>query len=170
MSEAPGRPKQARTAGEAGGLLVGEAPGRPKQARTAGEAGGILVSFEQPAPIVTRFALFEGRVHDGMTAAFRAAVLAEVLPHWTAFPGVLAVRVCFADERDEGAPELPLILAISYADRAAVDAALASAARAAAKAATEAILARYFEGRIHHHITQAHDHVIAGAGAAAAAS
>jgi hypothetical protein len=149
---------------------MSDAPGRPKQARTAGEAGGILVSVEQPAPIVTRFALLEGRVHDGMTAAFRAAVLAEVLPHWTAFPGVLAVRVCFADERDEGAPELPLILAISYADRAAVDTALASAARAAAKAATEAILARYFEGRIHHHITQAHDHVIAGAGAAAAAS
>ena len=128
------------------------------------------MNADQPAPIVTRYALFEGRVHDGMTAAFRAAVLAEVLPHWKAFPGVLAVRVCFADERDEGAPELPLILAISYADRAAVDTALASAARAQAKAATEAILARYFDGRIHHHITQAHDHVMAPAGSVAAAS
>ena len=109
--------------------------------------------------MITRYALFEGRVREGQTQAFRAAVLSEVVPHWNAFPGVLAVRVCFSEERDDGAPELPLILAISYADRAAVDTALASPARAAAKAATEAILARYFDGRVHHHITQAHDYV-----------
>jgi quinol monooxygenase YgiN len=108
--------------------------------------------------MITRFALFEGHVREGQTDAFRAAILNEVVPHWNAFPGVLAVRVCFSDERDDGAPELPLILAISYADRAAVDIALASPARAAAKAATESILARYFDGRVHHHITQAHDH------------
>jgi signal transduction histidine kinase/ActR/RegA family two-component response regulator len=45
MSAAPGRPKQARTAGEAGGHPVTAAPGRPKQARTAGEAGGLPVSL-----------------------------------------------------------------------------------------------------------------------------
>jgi hypothetical protein len=109
--------------------------------------------------MITRFALFEGQVNSGETEAFRAAVLAEVLPHWKAFPGVLAVRVCFANERDEGAPELPLVLAISYPDREAVDVALASPERASAKAATESVLARFFSGRIHHHITEAHDHV-----------
>ena len=109
--------------------------------------------------MITRFALFDGQVNPGETEAFRAAVLAEVLPHWKAFPGVLAVRVCFANERDDGAPELPLILAISYPDRAAVDVALASPERAAAKAATESVLERFFRGRIHHHITEAHDHV-----------
>ncbi len=107
--------------------------------------------------MITRFALFEGQVHDGQTEAFRAAVLAEVLPLWKAFPGALAVRVCFANERDEGAPELPMVLAISYADRAAVDTALASPVRSQAKAATESVLARFFTGRIHHHITEAHD-------------
>jgi hypothetical protein len=106
--------------------------------------------------MITRFALFEGRVHDGQTEAFRAAVLAEVLPKWQAFPGALSVQVCFANERDEGAPELPMILAISYANRAAVDVALASPARAAAKASTESVLSRFFTGRIHHHITEAH--------------
>lgn len=110
--------------------------------------------------MITRFALFEGHVNEGQTAAFRAAVLAEVLPKWKAFPGALAVRVCFANERDEGAPELPLILAISYADRAAVDQALVSDARTQAKAATEAVLARFFTGRIYHHITEAHDFVL----------
>ena len=109
--------------------------------------------------MITRFALFDGQVNPGETEAFRAAVLAEVVPHWKAFPGVLAVRVCFADERDDGAPELPLILAISYPDLAAVDVALASPERAAAKAATESVLARFFRGRIHHHITEAHDHI-----------
>ncbi len=108
--------------------------------------------------MITRFALFEGQIHPGQTEAFRAAVLAEVLPHWKAFPGVLAVRVCFANERDEGAPELPLVLAISYPHRAAVDVALASPERALAKAATESVLARFFQGRIHHHITEAHEH------------
>ena len=109
--------------------------------------------------MITRFALFDGHVNPGETEAFRAAVLAEVLPHWNAFPGVLAVRVCFSTERDAGAPELPLILAISYPDRAAVDAALASPERALAKAATESVLARFFRGRIHHHITEAYDHI-----------
>jgi hypothetical protein len=108
--------------------------------------------------VITRYALFEGRLRPGATEAFRAAILTEVLPHWKSFPGVLAVRVCFSTERDDGAPELPLILAISYPDRAAVDVALASPQRAQAKAATEAILARCFDGRVHHHITEAHDH------------
>ena len=108
--------------------------------------------------MITRFALFDGHINADQTEAFRAAVLSEVLPHWNSFPGVLAVRVCFSTERDEGAPELPLILAISYPDRAAVDVALASPERALAKAATESVLARFFVGRVHHHITEAHGH------------
>ena len=110
--------------------------------------------------MITRFALFEGEVQQGDAEKFRAAVLEEVLPHWKSMPGVLAVRVCFSNERDEGAPELPLVLAISYPNRAAVDVALASPERGLAKAATESVLARFFSGRVHHHITEAHDHVI----------
>jgi hypothetical protein len=107
--------------------------------------------------MITRYALFEGTISDGRTEAFRAAVLDEILPKWKAFPGALSVRVCFTNERDDGAPEFPLILAISYPDRAAVDTALASPARTEGKAATDAVLARFFDGRIHHHITEAHD-------------
>ncbi|MGP9805090.1 hypothetical protein [Paracoccus sp. NSM] len=108
--------------------------------------------------MITRYALFEGRVHDGQQDAFRQAVLTEVLPEWKSFPGALAVRVSFAEFRDEGAPEIPMVLAISYPDLATVEAALASSARSRAKAATEAVLARFFTGRIHHHVTTAHDH------------
>lgn len=107
--------------------------------------------------MITRYALFEGQVHPGQTEAFRAAVLAEILPKWKAFPGALAVRVTFTDACDDGAPPLPMILAVNYPDREAVDRALASPARTEAKAATEAVLARFFTGRIHHHVTQAHE-------------
>jgi hypothetical protein len=111
--------------------------------------------------MITRYALFEGKVHEGQTTAFRQAVLTEILPKWKAFPGALAVRVSFADSRDDGAPEYPMILAISYPDLAAVDRALASPARGEGKAATDAVLARFFTGRIHHHVTTAHDHELA---------
>jgi hypothetical protein len=110
-------------------------------------------------PMITRYALFEGNIHTGQSEAFRAAILADVLPHWQAFPDVIGVRVCFENERDEGAPEMPLILAISYPTRAAVETAPASPQRAAAKAATEAVLERCFTGWIYHHITQAVERV-----------
>ncbi len=111
--------------------------------------------------MITRYALFEGTISPGQTQAFRDAVLAEILPKWKAFPGALSVRVTFAESRDDGAPEYPLILAINYPDLAAVEAALASPARAEGRAATEAVLARFFTGRIHHHVTTAHEYPLA---------
>lgn len=108
--------------------------------------------------MITRYALFEGQVHPGLEAAFREAVLAEILPHWKRFPGATAVRVSFAVSRDDGAPEFPLILATTYPDLAAVEAALASPVRAQSRAATEAVMGRFFTGRIHHHVTEAFDY------------
>lgn len=110
--------------------------------------------------MITRYALFEGTIHPGQTEAFRAAVMAELLPKWKAFPGALSVRVTFAEMRDDGAPEFPLILAVNYPDLAAVDAALASPARTAGRAATEALMPRFFTGRIHHHVTLAHEETL----------
>jgi hypothetical protein len=106
--------------------------------------------------MITRYALFEGSIADGQDAAFRQAILDEVLPVWRTFPGVLDVRVCFGEARDEGAPEFPMILAMDFEDMAAVEAALASPARTASRAATMSVLDRYFTGRIHHHVTVAH--------------
>ena len=110
--------------------------------------------------MITRYAIFDGQVKPGQEAAFRAAVLEEILPKWKQFKGATAVRVSFAESRDEGAPEFPMILAISYPDLATVEAALASPIRAEAREATESVLARFFTGRIHHHITTAYDHVL----------
>lgn len=106
--------------------------------------------------MITRYALFDGKIRDGHEMAFRADVMAEMVPTWQAFPGALAVRVCFAEGRDDGAPEYPLIQAIDYADMAAVDVFLASPERLASRAATEAVLARHFDGKVHHHVTIGH--------------
>lgn len=107
--------------------------------------------------MITRYALFEGSIKPGQTDAFRAAVMDKILPKWKQFPGALDVRVSFAESRDDGAPEFPMILAINYPDLAAVDAALASPVRAQARAATEEVLAEFFDGRIHHHVTLANE-------------
>ncbi|RFB79833.1 hypothetical protein [Methylovirgula sp. 4M-Z18] len=111
--------------------------------------------------MITRYALFEGKVKDGQAEAFRADVLKTILPKWKAFPGALSVRVSFAESRDEGAPEYPMILAVNYPDIETVEAALASPIRAQARAATEEVLSKYFEGRIHHHVTQAEEYDLA---------
>jgi hypothetical protein len=106
--------------------------------------------------MIIRYALFEGKVNDGQTEAFRAAVLDEIVPVWRRFPGAQAVHVTFADERDADAPEFPLILAIEWPDRATVDTFLDHPIRTESRAATQAVLSRYFVGRIHHHVTTAH--------------
>lgn len=111
--------------------------------------------------MITRYALFEGRIRDGQESAFRDAMLTQVLPKWKAFREALAVRIGFAEARDAGAPEIAMVLAISYPDVAAMERTLASPEREAARLATEAVLARCFEGRVHHHVTTAHDVVTA---------
>jgi hypothetical protein len=111
--------------------------------------------------MITRYALFEGTVHEGQTAAFQAAVKERLAPIWATFPGACEVRVMFGAERDEGAPEFPLVLAISYPDRAAMGLALESEARATSREVTGEIVAQYFTGRIHHHVTEANLYPVA---------
>lgn len=107
--------------------------------------------------MITRFALFEGTVAAADVPAFRAAVLDRLVPLWTQFPGNTDVRVTFSDDRDAGAPEFPLILAITYPDIETMTAALDSPARFRSKEVTGEIVAAYFTGRIHHHVTEGHE-------------
>jgi hypothetical protein len=109
--------------------------------------------------MMTRFALFEGSIKTGKIEAFRAAVLDRLVPLWRQFPGNTDVRVMFSDDRDEGAAEFPLILAISYPDAATMTAALESPARFQSKEVTGEIVAEFFDGRIHHHVTERHEFI-----------
>ena len=105
--------------------------------------------------MITRYALFEGSVRPGRTDEFRQAVLSRLVPLWRQFEGAREVRVMFGEDRDEGAPEFPHILAISYPDRAAMERALQSPARAQSREVTGEIVGEFFDGGIHHHVTQA---------------
>ena len=104
--------------------------------------------------MITRFALFEGSIKNGKTDAFRKAVTQRLVPLWTQFPGNTDVRVMFGEDRDAGAPEFALILAISYPSKAVMAAALNSDARNQSKDMTSLIVAEFFDGRIHHHVTE----------------
>lgn len=108
--------------------------------------------------MITRYALFEGKVKEGRGDAFRDAVIERILPKWKQFPQATDVRVSFAVARDDGAPEFPMILAINYPNLQAVEDALKSPVRTEARAATEAVLEEFFEGRIHHHVTVANEY------------
>lgn len=110
--------------------------------------------------MITRFALFEGSVKSDQVTAFRSAVTERLVPLWKQFPGNLDVRVMFSDARDAGAPEFPLILAITYPDSDTMDAALETPARFQSKEVTGEIVAEFFEGRIHHHVTQLNEYKV----------
>ena len=105
--------------------------------------------------MITRYALFQGTVKPENIEAFRKFALDKLVPLWKQFTGASEVRVMFSEERDEGAPEFPLILAISYPDIETMNLALQSPARAKSKEATQEMVSQYFTGTIHHHVTQA---------------
>lgn len=104
--------------------------------------------------MITRFALFQGTIKDGKTDEFRAAVIDRLVPLWKQFTGNVGVRVMFSEDRDEGAPEFPLILAVTYPDQTTMNSALESPARYQSKEVTGDIVAAFFDGTIHHHVTQ----------------
>jgi len=101
--------------------------------------------------MIIRYALFEGTIHKGREAEFRAFVKQRLVPLWTQFPGAQEVRVLDGLERDEGAPEYAMALAIRYPDMAAVDKALQSDVRSQSRAVTGELL-QMFTGRVHHHV------------------
>ena len=105
--------------------------------------------------MITRYAFFEGTVRDGETEAFRNHVNDHLVPLWTQFPGNTDTRVMFGEDRDEGAPEFPLILAITYPDIETMEKALESDIRYASKDATGVLIEKYFTGTIHHHVMKA---------------
>lgn len=106
--------------------------------------------------MLTRYVFFEGQVL-GDEAQFRQTILRELMPLWQGMPNNCGVRVSFAVERDEGAPEIAMVLAVDYPDRAAVDASLASDHRIKSRDHSAVILGQWFSGRVHHHVTQRAD-------------
>ena len=107
--------------------------------------------------MIVRYALFEGEIHAGREAEFRAFVKERLVPLWTRFPGAEEVRVLDGLDRDEGAPAYAMALAIRYADMKTVDAALQSDVRYESREVSGELL-KMFTGRVHHHLFAANDY------------
>ena len=102
--------------------------------------------------MLIRLAIFEGTVRDGQEAAFRAYVNERLAPLWRKFDGAAEVRVLHGAEHDASGPTYPLMLAITYPNRAAMERALASPARYESRDLLPELFERYFDGRMHHHL------------------
>jgi hypothetical protein len=109
--------------------------------------------------VIIRYALFEGKIHEGREAEFRAFVKEKLVPLWTQFPGAQEVRVLDGLDRDEGAPEYAMALAIRYPDMDAVNDALNSEVRFLSRSVTSELLT-LFAGRVHHHVFRAAEYPI----------
>ncbi|HTR14554.1 MAG TPA: hypothetical protein VMI72_15205 [Roseiarcus sp.] len=73
----------------------------------------------------------------------------QLVPLWTKFPKAVRVEVFREVDAEDGSHRYPMVLEITYPDRAAVEDALASAVRAESREATKG-LSQFFEGRIFH--------------------
>ncbi|MET3598257.1 hypothetical protein [Martelella mangrovi] len=101
--------------------------------------------------MIIRYALFEGRINEGREAEFRAYVTEKLVPLWRQFPGAQDLQVYFSVERDDGAPEYALVMAVRYDSLDAVAKALESDVRYQSRDVTQGLL-EMFTGRVHHHV------------------
>lgn len=109
--------------------------------------------------MITRYALFQGKVLPGKLEDFKRAVMEELLPTWRVYPGAVAVRVSFASDRDEHAEEIPLILAVDFETREGLELALNSKERLDSRAATQRVMPEVFLGQIFHYVTETSEHL-----------
>ena len=108
--------------------------------------------------MLTRVAIFEGTVDPEDMRAFRASVEETLVPMWTRFPGMTALKVMFSIERDDGAPAVPLMLTMTFPNRAALQKTLDAPLRMESRAATQSVCKGIFFGKIHHYITESQDY------------
>lgn len=104
--------------------------------------------------MIRRYAIFFGSLKSGREEEFRRRIVEEARPIWLQMPGLMGIELQFSIDRDEGAPETPLILATVYEDLAAMNEAIASPQRTQASDIARAILADCFVGNAYHYITE----------------
>jgi hypothetical protein len=104
--------------------------------------------------MLTRTAIYEGKIKAGHEDEFFARVRDELEPLWARFPHVTAVRVQRVESADADARPIAMILEMDFPDQAALEACLASSARPAAHAKTEEVMT-LFEGRFYHLVADA---------------
>ena len=111
-----------------------------------------------------RLAFFEGEIRPGRAAELDAYVTEELVPLWTRFPGAARVEVLREVEAEDGSHRYPMVLEITYPNRACLEEALASPVRAESREVTKG-LAQFFDGRIFHVVYRLACHELAAAAA-----
>ena len=113
--------------------------------------------------MLKRLAFFEGAIRPGREADLDAYVTEKLVPLWTKFPKAVRVEVLREVDAEDGSHRYPMVLEITYPDRAAVEDALASAVRAQSREVTKG-LGQFFDGRIFHVLYGLGEHEPAPAG------
>ena len=99
--------------------------------------------------MMKRLAFFEGAIRPGRAHELDAYVTEKLVPLWTQFPKAARVEVLREVEAEDGSHRYPMVLEITYPDRAAIEGALASPVRAESREVTKG-LTEFFDGRIFH--------------------
>ncbi|MBB3317440.1 MULTISPECIES: hypothetical protein [unclassified Rhizobium] len=102
--------------------------------------------------MIIRYAEFVGAIREGKEFEFFRFVQEVLTPLWTKFDGAESVTVSREVERDEGAPSMPLLLAIAYSDKGALERAMACDARFESREQTKTLL-EMFDGVVYHRVT-----------------
>lgn len=103
--------------------------------------------------MITRTAIFEGRIKPGLEQKFFEGVEQRLAPLWRRFPHACNVRLLKIGAADAEAPPIVMIQQIDYPSMAALEEAIASQVRAEARAATRELMTM-FEGRVYHVVSE----------------
>jgi hypothetical protein len=103
--------------------------------------------------MITRTAIFEGRIKKGCEERFFSEIKLRLAPLWRRFPNASNIRLLRIVASDTDALPVAMIQQIDYPSLAALEAALASPVRAEARAITLELL-QMFEGRFYHVVSE----------------
>ena len=107
--------------------------------------------------MITRYAVFHGSVKPGKEVEMRDYVEQKLIPLWRQFDGAHNVKILYALEQDPNGPEIPLTLAITYPDQAAMEKALQSPARYESRDMLPAFYQEFFdEVTLYHYLAASH--------------
>jgi hypothetical protein len=104
--------------------------------------------------MLTRTAIYEGKIKTGREEEFFSRVRGELEPLWARFPRVSEVRVQRMQTADESARPIAMILEMDFPDMAAIEDCLASPIRPESHARTEEVM-KLFDGRFYHFVAEA---------------
>lgn len=103
--------------------------------------------------MITRTAIFEGRVKPGCEEVFFATINERLAPLWRQFPHAHNVRLLRISTADADARPIAMIQQIDYPSLAALEEAIASPIRAQARAITLELM-KMFDGRFYHVVSE----------------